>query len=253
MLIFKAIKNFRNLSVQSTSVLPKLNSFKFISNELDSNTVNEFNKNLVTYKCPSIKSFQLPLIDIQIIDILKRQHLNLPEVNKNKEVIDPLLIFQIEQKLPESSKKIRPMQCNQSLHSEVKWRRRKMNKKKKKKYLKKMFYVIQRRKQAKEKRYQTILNMFQKIHEKKVENFDPYKMINRELEKAKFYGYTTTNLYDQYRELINRNLVSFDEKYFRKFEDPKLPIHLKYSGDLSDIIRVKVKKEAPKAAGKKGK
>ena len=237
------------MSLQASSSIPKLNAFNLISSN---NSQNEFNKNTVTYKCPSIKSFQLPLIDIQIIDILKRQHLNLPEINKNKEVIDPLLIFQIEQKLPESPvRQTRPMHCNQSLYSEVKWRRRKMNKKKKKKYLKKMFYVIQRRKQAKEKRYQTILNLYEKIHEKKVESFDPYKMINRELEKAKFYGFRTTHLYDEYRNLINEKLVSFDEKYFRKFDDPKLPIHLKYTGDLSDIIKVKVKKEAPRSVGKK--
>lgn len=216
----------------------------------EKNNNNELNKNLVVYKCPSIKSFQLPLIDIKIIDILKRQHLNLPEINKNKEISDPLLIFQIEQKMPEAVKTNRPMKCNRSLYSEIKWRRRKMNKKKKKKYLKKMFYVIQRRKQAKEKRYQSILNLFQKIHEKKVEKFDPYKMINRELEKAKFYGFKSTTLYDDYRALINQTMVSFDDKYFKTFEDPKLPIHFKYSGDLSDIIKIKVKKEI---VGKKGK
>ena len=38
-----------------------------------------------------MKSFQLPLTDIKIDDIMKRQMLNLPEINKNKEVTDPLL------------------------------------------------------------------------------------------------------------------------------------------------------------------
>ena len=133
--------------------------------------------------------------------------------------MDPFLKFQIEQKLPESIKTNMPMKCNRSLYSEIKWRRRKMNKKKKKKYLKKMFYVIQRRKQAKEKRYQNILTLFQNIQEKKVENFDPYKMINRELEKAKFYGF--------------------------KFDNSLLPIHMKYEGDLSSIIKGRaIKKKA---------
>jgi hypothetical protein len=125
-----------------------------------------------------------------------------------------------------------------------------MNKKKKKKYLKKMFYVIQRRKQAKEKRYNNLLTLFQKIQEKKVECFDPYKMIEREFEKAKFYGFKSTTLYDEYRTIINEKLVSFDPKYFRKFENPKLPIHMRYEGDLSDIIKVKVKKEATSKKGK---
>jgi hypothetical protein len=64
-----------------------------------------------------------------------------------------------------------------------------MNKHKRKKYLKKMFYVFKRRRQAKEKRYNNILALYGRIHEKKVEAFDPYKFITRELEKAKFFGY----------------------------------------------------------------
>lgn len=228
----------RNLSVSTSITTNTLNNVYNLS-------CLSVNNNTLIYKCPSIKSFQLPLIDIQIIDILKRQHLNLPEVNKNKEIMDPFLKFQIEQKLPESIKTNMPMKCNRSLYSEIKWRRRKMNKKKKNKYLKKMFYVIQRRKQAKEKRYQNILTLFQNIQEKKVENFDPYKMINRELEKAKFYGFKATSLYDEYRDLINKNLVSFDEKYYRKFDNPLLPIHMKYEGDLSSIIKGRaIKKKA---------
>jgi len=45
----------------------------------------------LNYNCPSMKSFQLPLTDIKITDILKRQIMNLPEINKNKLVDDPLL------------------------------------------------------------------------------------------------------------------------------------------------------------------
>jgi hypothetical protein len=36
------------------------------------------------YKCPSSQTFQLPLIDIQIVDILKRHRLQLPEINEKK-------------------------------------------------------------------------------------------------------------------------------------------------------------------------
>jgi hypothetical protein len=85
-------------------------------------SLSDLNKNLIIYKCPSVKSFQLPLIDIRIIDILKRQQLNLPEIYQNKTVSDPLLGFHIEKKLPQSIKQNRPMQCNRSLYSEVKWR-----------------------------------------------------------------------------------------------------------------------------------
>ncbi len=45
----------------------------------------------LNYKCPSLKNFHLPLTDIKITDIMKRQIMNLPEINKNKLIDDPLL------------------------------------------------------------------------------------------------------------------------------------------------------------------
>ena len=181
---------------------------------------------LFNYKCPSAKSFQQPLVDIKITDTLKRQILKLPEVNKKKIVFDPLL-FQIEKKLPEFSLNNinSPMQCKSPIFSEIKWRKRGMNKKKRMKYQKKMFYVIKRNKQAKEKRYQTILSLYEKMNIKKVESFDPLKFINRELEKAKFYGYKCDSTYNNLRNNIN-SIKSFDSKFFKKFIDPKLPIHM---------------------------
>ena len=74
----------------------------------------------LNYECPSLKSFQLPLTDIKITDVLHRHKFTLPETNENKQVVDPLLGFQIEQKLPASvSKRDLPMSCNKSLMSEI--------------------------------------------------------------------------------------------------------------------------------------
>ena len=192
----------------------------------DSFKKNPFKSNLnnQTYKCPSIKSFQLPINDFKITDILKRHELNLPEINKNKLIDDPLLIFQIERELPEYQKENAPMHCGKPLFSDIKWRRRMMNIKKRKKYQKKMFYVIQSRKQNREKRYQNICTMFRKIHEKKTEIFTPIHYIHRELEKAKFYGYECNTIYTDYRKIIEDNMKSFDEKYTRKFVDPNIPV-----------------------------
>lgn len=188
------------------------------------------------YICPSIKSFQLPLIDIQIIDTLKRQELTLPEINKSKEVYDPLLGFQIHKNLPGSSNK-NSIHCGKPLFNELKWRRRKMNIKKRKKYQKKMYYVIQKRIQNKEKRYNNLLDIFKEVTNKKVDLFDPKRFVLRELEKAKFYGYKCSPIYDQYRNLISSNLKTFDETYFRKFDDVKKPIHLKYEEELQNKIK----------------
>jgi hypothetical protein len=180
----------------------------------------------INYKCPSMKSFQLPLTDIKITDVLKRQIMNLPEINKNKIVDDPLLEFQIEQKCPEIFKRSVPMSCNRPMLTEIGWRKRKMNKHKRKKYLKKMFYVIKRRGQAKEKRYNNILALYRNIQAKKVEAFDPYKYITRELEKAKFFGYQCDNVYEKTRETV-MSLNTFDEKYTKTFVNKRLPVHLR--------------------------
>jgi hypothetical protein len=186
----------------------------------------------IMYKCPSMKKFQLPLIDFKIIDILKRHELTLPEINRNKEIFDPIIISQVNKQLPnleKNGKTNTPMRCSRSLYSEVKWRKRKMNKKKLRKYKKKMFFEIQKRKQAKEKRYQNILTMLKSIEEKRVEIFDPEQYINRELEKAKFFGYKCSPDYEEMRKIINEKMVATDDRYFRKFEDKHIPLHIKYS------------------------
>ena len=56
------------------------------------------------------------------------------------------------------------------------------------------------------------------MFDKRTELFDPLKFIKRELEKAKFCSYKVSNDYDAYRKHLNETLVSFDEKYFRRFD-----------------------------------
>lgn len=202
----------------------KLDFTKTFSNKL--NISAGLNAKSVIYKCPSVKSLQFPINDFKITDILKRHELTLPEINKQKIVYDPLLAHHLERALPEYQKESRnlPMQCFKPIFSEKKWRSRMMNIKKRKKYQAKMFYVIQNRKQAKEKRYNKICDLFKTIQEKKTEIFTPMKFINRELEKAKFYGYSCTNIYNDYRQIIEQNLKAFDPKYTRKFENPNIPV-----------------------------
>lgn len=196
------------------------------------------------YICPSIKSFQLPLNDIRILDILKRQELTLPEIHKNKEVFDPLLINQVNKNLPEHhpNRQSPAMECGRPLFSEIKWRKRKMNIHKRRKYQKKMFFKFKTRKQNKEKRYTALCEMLAQIHAKKTEAFEPIRFINRELEKAKFYGYKCSNVYDKYREIVNVEIKSFDEKFFRRFDDPNKPLHVKYAEELAEENMKKEKK-----------
>lgn len=196
-----------------------------------------------SYICPSSKSVKFSINDFSIIDIIKRHELTLPEINKNKIVDDPRLGFHIDKELPvsESIKQIITpngggggMRCLQ-LYNERKWRSRKMNIKKKKKYEKKLFYVIQKRKQSKQKRYNNIIALYQKIQEKKVELFDVNKYIDRELEKAKFYGFKISPVYDEYRSIVNERMKSFDAKLTRKFDNPKLPLHIKLNVDVKNL------------------
>ena len=63
---------------------PAILSEKFLSLSL---ARQDFDKPLI--KCPSIKSFQLPINDFKITDILKRHELTLPEINKKKEILVP--------------------------------------------------------------------------------------------------------------------------------------------------------------------
>lgn len=181
-----------------------------------------------------MKIFQLPLNDIQIIDILKRQELTLPEVNKSKFVWDPFRSGQVAHELPErpSGDANGPMHCGRPLFSELRWRRRKMNIKRRRKYLKKIHYQLQTRLQNKAKRYQNLLNMISDINEKKTQVFNPSKFIDREIEKAKFFGYRCSPVYDEYRKIVNEKMPSFDERYFRKFDDHRQLLHIKLEEKL---------------------
>jgi hypothetical protein len=227
-------------SACSTNIRSNDGHIAFISSDQNVNSIKSLtsrfnldlstNSNKILYKCPSIKSFQLPINDFKITDILKRHELTLPEINKQKVVYDPMLVHQLERQLPEYKKESSsvPMQCGKPLFSEIKWRKRMMNIKKRKKYMKKMFYVMQNRKQAKEKRYNKICELFKTIHDKKTEAFTPMNYINRELEKAKFFGYSCTKVYSDYRKIIEDNLKTFDEKYMRKFPDPHIPVKFNF-------------------------
>lgn len=146
---------------------------------------------------------------------------------------------QVERELPQHNPsnwdKTTPppsMQCGRPLFSEIRWRQRKMNIKRRRKYLKKMHYIIATRLQNKAKRYQDLLNILTDIHAKKTNIFDPKRFIDREIEKARFYGYKCTNVYDQFREIVNKEVKSFDEKYTRKFDDPYEPLHLKLDREV---------------------
>ena len=197
------------------------------------NNIPTVDSKLPTYICPSTKNLKFSINDFKITDILKRHELTLPEINKSKVIDEPLLGFQVEKQAPESAKQQKtPLHCGRSLYSEVKWRKRMMNIKKKKRYLKKLEFVINRRLQNKEKRYTDLCAMFGEIHAKRLALFEPKRYIDRELEKAKFYGYKANPVYDAYRELVSTQLKSFDEKYFRTFEDPKVPLHVKLNLDV---------------------
>lgn len=212
----------------------KLNATQNFNLIIESNFPNTpQNPNTTSYICPSFKTLKFSINDFKITDIIKRHELTLPEIHKNKVVQDPLLNFQIEKQLPQiNEKKNTPLSCGQSLFNERKWRSRKMNIKKKKKYEQKLFYVIQRRRQNKDKRFENIKAMFKGIHEKKVELFEPHRFIDRELEKAKFYGFKCSPVYDEYRNIVQSKMNTFDQNYFRKFDDPKIPLHIKLNIQL---------------------
>ena len=185
------------------------------------------------YQCPSTKGLKFSVNDFKIIDAIQRHELTLPEINKKKVIKDPALIFHVEKQLPvQNDSKNTPMQCLQ-LNNERKWRARKMNIKKKRKYEKKLFYVNVKRRQNKEKRFNEILAMYEDIQKKKVELFDPTRFMHREIEKAKFFGFQCSPVYSEYRKIVDEKMKSFDEKLTRKFDNKKLPIHIKLNMDLS--------------------
>jgi hypothetical protein len=186
-------------------------------NSIALNTSN--NKIQNEYKCPSKHTFKIPLNDIKINDVLIKHELKLPQLRNQIELIDPLL--HIEKSLPqsESINSNVTYECNRPLYSVLKYRSRHMNRKKKKKFLVKMKFELMKRDLAKQKRYENLTNFYQQIFEKKTKLFDPTRLVNREIEKAKFYGYKVSEDYDQYRMFIKENMKTFDEKYFRKFDD----------------------------------
>jgi hypothetical protein len=203
---------------------------------------------ITAYECPSSKSLKFSINDFSITDIIRRHELTLPEINKNKLVEDPLLGFQIEKQLPvRNISSSSPMHCLQ-LNNERAWRRRKMNIKKKKKYEKKQFFVIQKRNQNREKRFTNIMAVYKSIEEKKVHVFEPLKYIDRELEKARHFGFRCSPVYDSYRQIVRQKMPTFDSKYTRTFDNPLLPIHIKLNMDLSRFkIKTKKKTESPGA------
>lgn len=192
-------------------------------------------------------TLKLPIQDFKIIDNLKRVELTLPEIAKHKVVDDPLSFLDptfrkiIEEPTANANENNnnKQIECGNCLNSERKWRSRYMNKKKKAKYEKKMFYVIQRRNQAKAKRYNGLLKMYTDIHEKKSELYSPLAFVNRELEKARFYGYKATPVYDELRDQVNNTMQTFDEKLTRKFEDTKRPYHVLYNEEISRVEKIK--------------
>lgn len=182
--------------------------------------------------CPSLKIFQLPLNDMQIIDILNRKELRLPELSNKITICDPSLAQHVGRKLPQQVSSYTVMECRRPLFSEIRWRKRKMNIKRRRKYEKKMQFKFQTRKQNKEKRYQDLLNMITAINEKRTNIFNSKRFVKREIEKARFYGYRCSPIYNAYRIAITQGMKSFEEKYFRKFEDPHQPLHIKLEKEL---------------------
>ena len=157
------------------------------------------NKTYNEYKCPSRITFKIPLNDIKINDVIIKHELKLPQLRNQIELIDPLL--HIEKSLPqsESINSNVAYECDRPLYSVLKYRSRHMNRKKKMKRLKLMKHELISRQLSKQKRYERLTNFYQKIFDKKTEVFDPTRLVYREIEKAKFYGYRVSADYEQYR------------------------------------------------------
>ena len=161
----------------------------------------------------------MPLNDIKFNDVIIKHELKLPQLKNQIELIDPLL--HIEKSLPQSESINSNVvyECNRPLYSVLKYRSRHMNRKKKMKRLKLMKNELISRQLSKQKRYERLTNFYQKIFDKKTEMFDPTRLVYREIEKAKFYGYRVSADYEQYRYFLKNKMKTFDEKYFRKFDD----------------------------------
>ena len=189
------------------------------------------------YKCPSKITFKLPLNDIKINDILIKHELKLPQLRNQIELIDPLL--HIEKSLPqnESINSNIKYECNKPLFSVLRYRSRRMNRKKQQAFYKRMSYILEKRKLKKLKRYEKLKDLYKLVFEKKTERFDPERMIKRELEKAKFFGYKVTDEYDKYRQYIKECMQTFEPKFSQKFDGQVNFIHNKrdHSGKLMKL------------------
>jgi hypothetical protein len=86
----------------------------------------------------------------------------------------------------------------------VKYRARRMRLHHKKKWLKKFKYDLLKKLREKIKRRGKLFEMENSIILGKGEQFNAEHYVKRELEKAKFYGYRVSPIYDQIRDDINR-------------------------------------------------
>ncbi len=90
------------------------------------------------------------------------------------------------------------------LSNTVKYRARRMRLHHKKKWLKKFKYDLLKKLREKIKRRGKLFEMENSIILGKSEQFNAEHYVKRELEKAKFYGYRVSPIYDQIRDNINR-------------------------------------------------
>jgi hypothetical protein len=90
------------------------------------------------------------------------------------------------------------------LSNTMKYRSRRMRLHHRKKWLKKFKYDLLKRLREKIKRRGKLFEMENKITLGKAEQFDAEHYVKRELEKARFYGYRVSPVYDQIRQEINR-------------------------------------------------
>ncbi len=86
----------------------------------------------------------------------------------------------------------------------VRYRARRMRLHHKKKWLKKFKYDLLKKLREKIKRRGKLFDIENSIILGKAEQFNAEHYVKRELEKAKFYGYRVSPIYDQIRDDINR-------------------------------------------------
>jgi len=90
------------------------------------------------------------------------------------------------------------------LSNAVKYRARRMRLHHKKKWLKKFKYDLLKKLREKIKRRGKLFEIENSIILGKAEQFNAEHYVKRELEKAKFYGYRVSPIYDKIRDDINR-------------------------------------------------